>query len=175
MQSRRRFASRVQTGLRDVDGVSLIGDAPGCSGSYWFLMLRFDTSKLGCDSQEFAAALLEEGIGGVYGGYPFFPTDQPWHQDAVVFGKSGLPWSALAGQPRPRYFELPNAHQANRQIVRVDVYESLGDWRGEGFGDCRQETRSVLQSIHTANCDNGCRPSRSPHWLRVVSLRPERR
>ncbi len=127
IRARRTFASLVETGLHSVDGVSLIGDAPDSLGSYWFLMIRFDTSKLGCDSQEFATALMEEGIEGVSAGYPFFPTDQPWHRDAVVFGKSGLPWSALAGQPKPRQFELPNAHQANRQIVRVDVHESLGD------------------------------------------------
>jgi perosamine synthetase len=124
--ARRAFVSLVETGLQEVDSVSLIGDAPNCAGSYWFLMLRLDTSKLSCDSQEFARALLEEGIGGVSAGYPFFPTDQPWHQDAVVFGKSGLPWSAVGAQPKPQHFELPNAHQANRMIVRVDVYESLG-------------------------------------------------
>jgi dTDP-4-amino-4,6-dideoxygalactose transaminase len=90
-------------------------------------MIRLDTSKLVCDSQEFARALEEEGIGGVYAGYPFFPTDQPWHRDAVVFGKSGLPWSALTGHPKPQNFELPNAHQATREIVRVDVHESLRD------------------------------------------------
>jgi hypothetical protein len=36
-----------------------------------------------------------------------------------------LPWSALTGHPRPQHFELPNAHQATREIVRVDVHESL--------------------------------------------------
>ena len=125
--ARRTFASLVEAGLNEVDGVSLVGDPPDCLSSYWFLMIRLDTSKLVCDSLEFARALEEEGIGGVYAGYPFFPTDQPWHRDAVVFGKSGLPWSALAGHPRPRHFELPNAHQATRGIVRVDVHESLGD------------------------------------------------
>jgi len=127
IRARRTFASLVETGLQAVDGVSLIGDAPGSLGSYWFLMIRLDTSKLGCDSEEFATALMEEGIDGVSAGYPFFPTDQPWHRDAVMLGKSGLPWSALAGQPKPRQFEVPNAHHANRQIVRVDVHESLGD------------------------------------------------
>src|SRR4029077_8324637 len=92
IRARRAFASFVETALQGVDGVSLIRDAPDASGSYWFLMIRLDTSKLRCDSQEFATALLEEGIGGVFAGYPFFPTDQPWHRDAVVFGKSGLPW-----------------------------------------------------------------------------------
>jgi dTDP-4-amino-4,6-dideoxygalactose transaminase len=127
IRARRIFASLVETGLREVDGVSVIGDAPKSSGSYWFLMIRLDTPKLGCDSQEFAAALLEEGIDGVFAGYPFFPTDQPWHREAVVFGKSGLPWSALAAQPEPRHFELSNAHQASRQIVRIEVHESLED------------------------------------------------
>jgi perosamine synthetase len=127
IRARRSFASLIASGLQEVDGASLIGDAPGCSGSYWFLMIRLNTSKLGCDSQEFATALLEEGIEGVYAGYPFVPTDQPWHRDAVVFGKSGLPWSALAGRPQPQHFELPNAHEANQQIVRVDVHESLKD------------------------------------------------
>jgi len=125
IRARRTFVSSVETGLHEVDGVSLVGDPPDCSGSYWFLMIRLETSKLDCDSQEFAAALLEEGIDGVYAGYPFFPTDQPWHRDAVVFGKSSLPWSALTGHPRPQHFELPNAHQATREIVRVDVHESL--------------------------------------------------
>jgi perosamine synthetase len=125
--ARRAFASLVETGLQEVDGVSLVGDAPECSGSYWFLMIRLDTSKFGCDSQEFATALLEEGIGGVFAGYPYFPTDQPWHRDAVIFGKSGLPWSALSEHAKPQHFALPNAHEANREIVRVDVHESLRD------------------------------------------------
>jgi perosamine synthetase len=127
IQRRRTFVSLVETGLHEVDGVSLVGDPPGCRGSYWFLTIRLDASKLVCDSQEFARALEEEGIGGVFAGYPHFPTDQPWHRDAVVFGKSGLPWSALTGYPKPQHFELPNAHQATREIVRVDVHESLGE------------------------------------------------
>jgi perosamine synthetase len=127
LQARRSFAARVESGLRDLEGVSLIGDAPGCSGSYWLLMLLLDNLRLSCDSQELATALVEEGIGGVSAGYPFFPTDYPWHRDAVVFGKSGFPWSLLPGEPKPRRFELPNAHEVSRQIVRLDIHESLGD------------------------------------------------
>jgi perosamine synthetase len=137
VRARRSFASLVEAGLQEVDGASLIGDPPDCSGSYWFLMIRLDTSKIVCDSQEFAKALEQEGIGGVFAGYPFFPTDQPWHRDAVVFGKSGLPWSALTGHPRPQDFELPNAHQATREIVRVDVHESLG------YGEARDLVTAV--------------------------------
>lgn len=125
LNARRKFAGLVASGLKEVKGVSFVGDAPSCSGSYWFLCLFIDREDLNCNSDEFAGALELEGIGGVQAGYPFIPTDQPWHRDAVVFGTSGMPWS-LRQQPHPQLFELPNAHAANQAIVRVDVHESLG-------------------------------------------------
>lgn len=126
IKARRAFASAVADGLRSIEGVSLIGDPANGENSYWFMVLRFDRTKLHCDPGQFAAALSEEGIGGVSPGYPFYPTEQPWHRDAVVFGTSGLPWSALPGAPAPCKFQLTNAHDVNREIVRVDVHESLG-------------------------------------------------
>jgi dTDP-4-amino-4,6-dideoxygalactose transaminase len=125
LRARRNFAALVARGVKDVKGVSLVGDAPDCSGAYWFLALFVDRTDLNCNSQQFAAALELEGIGGVQAGYPFIPTDQPWHRDAVVFGRSGMPWS-LRQQLRPQHFELPNAHEANQAIVRVDLHEALG-------------------------------------------------
>jgi dTDP-4-amino-4,6-dideoxygalactose transaminase len=124
IEARRHFASLVKAGLHGEDGVSLIDALPECLTSPWFLMVRLDTSKLRCNSEQFAAALLSEGIDGVQAGYPFYPTDQSWHRDAVVFGTSGLPWSMV--QQKPRHFELPNAHQAVNTTVRVDVHEALG-------------------------------------------------
>jgi dTDP-4-amino-4,6-dideoxygalactose transaminase len=124
VRSRRAFAALVEAGLKGVDGVSLIGDQPDCQGSYLFLMLRLDRSKLRCDSQEFASALAEEGIDDVAAGYPVFPTDQPWHSEGMVFGASGLPWSMR--QSKPQRFELANVRQAHQAIVRVHIHESLG-------------------------------------------------
>ena len=95
--ARRTFASLVETGLARGGWRIAYRRSAWMSGSYLFLMIRFDTSKLGCDCQGFAKALLEEGIDDVFAGYPIFPTDQPWHRNAVVFGNSGLPWSALPG------------------------------------------------------------------------------
>jgi perosamine synthetase len=124
IKARRDFASLVETGLQGVEGVSLIGDPPDCLSSYWYLMVRLDTSELRCNSQVFASALLKEGIDGVNAGYSVYPTDQPWHRHALAFGKSGLPWSFK--QSKPQDFELPNAHEANRAIVRIDIHEALG-------------------------------------------------
>jgi perosamine synthetase len=124
IEARRRFVSFVETGLQGIDGVSVIGEAPDCRCSYLFMMLRLDLAKLRCDPGEFSSALGIEGIGGVVAGYSVYPSDQPWHRDAAVFGTSGLPWSL--SQQKPRRYELPNAREANRSIVCVDVHESLG-------------------------------------------------
>jgi dTDP-4-amino-4,6-dideoxygalactose transaminase len=140
-------------------GVSLVGDAPGCEGAYWFLSLFVDSAELNCDSQQFGAALELEGISGVQPGYPFFPTDQPWHRDAVVFGKSGMPWSLRQGA-RPQHFELPNAHAANREIVRVDVHESLGP----------REARDLVMAIRKVVRHYGL-PTQSLHRTQPVQSR----
>lgn len=120
---RRAFVSRVADGLKTTKGVSVIGDPPGCVSSFWYLMMRVDQTVLRCDSQEFACALVQEGIEGAGVRHSVYPTDQSWYRNAAVFGKSRLPWSI--NQIRPRVFELPNAHQANRTTVYVDVHESL--------------------------------------------------
>ncbi|THD77679.1 MAG: hypothetical protein E7812_13030 [Phenylobacterium sp.] len=124
LEARRRFAGLVAQGLKDVEGVRLVADGPETVGAYWFLCLQLDEARLSCDGPQFAAALELEGIGGVSAGYPFFPTDHPWYRDAIVFGKSGLPWSLR--QEKPKRYDIPNAHAANRRIVRVDVHEQLG-------------------------------------------------
>jgi perosamine synthetase len=121
---RRSFAALVQAGLSEVAGVELIGDPPGCESSYWFLMVRIDPAIVSCDSHVFTIALMAEGIEGVHAGLSVYPTDQPWHRNAAVFGKSGLPWSLI--QERPRQYALPNAHEANARMVRIEIHESLG-------------------------------------------------
>jgi perosamine synthetase len=123
VQHRRNFAALVQAGLMEAAGVELIGDPPGCESSYWFLMVRLDPFIVGCNSQVFASALMEEGIDGVHAGLSVYPTDQPWHRNAAVFGKSGLPWSLI--QERPRQYELANAHEANARMIRIEIHESL--------------------------------------------------
>ena len=121
---RRRFAGSVAQGMAGIRGVSLVPEPAGCRSSPWFLVLLLGDS-VRCDSAQFAAALTAEGVDGVWPGYSFHPTDWPWHQDAVVYGASRLPWS-LAGAV-PRRFELPNAHAANKRVVRVEVHENLGE------------------------------------------------
>lgn len=129
IEARRSFAARVFEGLEGVAGVTQVGTREACLNSPWFLMLRLDAAQLACNAAEFAVALEREGIGGTQAGYPFYPTDQHWYRERIVYGASGMPWS-LAGDDGasavPRHVDLPNAHEANAAIVRVDVHESLG-------------------------------------------------
>jgi dTDP-4-amino-4,6-dideoxygalactose transaminase len=121
IEARRAFATLVEIGLRDVDGVSVIREPHGCLGSYLFLTLRFNAKKIGGDHYSFAKALQAEGIGGVEPGY-VFPTDQPWYRNSSLVRQSGKAASDTKRTP----FALPNARQLNREIVRVDIHESLG-------------------------------------------------
>lgn len=123
VEARRAFASLVRDGLEGNGAVSVTGVLPDTSPSPWFLMLRLELGALRIDSAGFASALRAEGIDGVHAGYPFYPTDQPWHRDAAVFGCSGLPWAM--SNSKPRTFQLPNAYAANQSIVRIDVHEQL--------------------------------------------------
>jgi perosamine synthetase len=135
VQHRRKFAALVDGGLKNIQGVQLIGDPPGCESSYWYLMVRLDPAIVSWNAEDFAKALVSEGIEGVYAGYSVYPTDQFWHRKAAVFGRSGLPWSL--NQQRPREYQLPNAHEANRRMVRIEIHESLG----------QKEARDIIAAI----------------------------
>ncbi|MEJ8572835.1 DegT/DnrJ/EryC1/StrS family aminotransferase [Microbaculum marinum] len=124
LDRRRNFAQVVRVGLADCESVEFVAAPAETESAYWFLMLRVRPERLSCTVAEFAAALALEGIGGVNAGYPFYPTDSPWHRDANVFGESGFPWSLH--QEKPRHYQLPNAHAANARILRVEVHEDLG-------------------------------------------------
>lgn len=124
IEARRAFVAAVEEQLKGVDGLSIVAPPKDSLGSYWFLLVRLDFSKLRCTALEFCHALDSEGIEGVQNGYPFFPSDHPWYRKAIVYGSSGFPWSIV--QQKPECFELPNAHAANSKMVRVDVHEQLG-------------------------------------------------
>jgi dTDP-4-amino-4,6-dideoxygalactose transaminase len=124
LAARRRFAALVEQGLKALGTVSLLPAPPGAESAYLFLLLKLDLANLRCDSQVFARALELEGISGAYAGYPVYPTDQPWYRDGCVFGDSGLPWSLV--QRKPKLYDLPNARQSNRTLVRIDIHEGLG-------------------------------------------------
>jgi len=124
IKGRRAFAAQVIAGLQDAEGLEIIGEPEHCASSFWYLMIRFDPAIVRCTAQDFASGLVKEGIEGVAAGYSVYPTDQAWHRQAAVFGNSGLPWSL--NQETPKAYPLPNAHEINARMVRIEIHESLG-------------------------------------------------
>lgn len=137
--ARRAFAAMIDAGLEGVDEVSVIGDPPYGRSSYHFVMLRVDVDRLRCTIEEFVTGLIDDGIVAV-GTYHRFPTDGPWYRNAAVFGASGLPWSARLETPTPQHFDIPNARDMTRTLLRVDLYEGMGP----------PEARDVVAAIKKA-------------------------
>lgn len=124
IEARRAFAKRVQAGIERVEGIRVIGDPSWGESSYLYLLFRLDPSKLRCDSLGFAQALTNEGIEGAHPGLSIYPTEQSWNRNRATFGEGGPPWSLHGGAVEAT--GLPNAHEANRLTVRLEIHEGLG-------------------------------------------------
>jgi len=138
---------RSEAGLQKVDGVSLIGEAPDTRNSPWFLILRLDRSRVRCNAgRSSRRALIEEGIDGVQPGYPFYPTDQPWHRGHRRVRHQSLAMvDGLTGD-KPRFSCSRTAHAANAAIVRVDVHEGLKSGEARDLVSANRQDHRVLQS-----------------------------
>lgn len=123
---RRAFARALEEAVTPIPGISMLGDKQESHGAYWFALLVIDPELFGARAREVVAALAAEGIEGVHDGYPFFPTDLPWQVDAVAFGDSKIPWALAQRDEGARRFDLPNAHAANKSMVRIEIHEELG-------------------------------------------------
>jgi len=119
IDNRRRFASLVASSAVDARGIQVLGDSVDSEGSYWFLLVKLNTSQLRCTTKDFAKALSLEGIDGVSAGYSSFPTDHAWHESI---------------RSSPNKFDLPNARSASGSLVRIDVHEFLGNTEAVDLG-----------------------------------------
>lgn len=122
IERRRQLAQQIAEGCVGLRGVRLVGDPPGCRGSYWFIFLHFDASAYRVDKQTFVRALAAEGL-PFEGTYLFVPTRQPWCREGRVFGDS-LPWSAagMSSETPP----LPNVAATDRSHFRLPMHEGWG-------------------------------------------------
>lgn len=123
--ARRAFSLSAIGQMQHAPGVTAIGDPNFGQSSFWFMLLRIDDKILDCDGVKFAAALAEEGIGGVSVGYPFYPALQTWYTDCNFFAKDNTLSVRQQAQDRLISRSLDTALASNSKLVRVDVHESL--------------------------------------------------
>lgn len=93
---RHELGERLTEGIRDLPGIQIHKITEGGWSSYWFYMLRVDESQLNCTRDEFASALVAEGITASAGYIP-----QPVYMQDIFQKKQ-----AYIGSHYP--FELSN-------------------------------------------------------------------
>lgn len=59
---RRKWAEKLNEGIKDVKGISLPNPTDKCNPSWWFYMLRVEPEVLGVSADTFAEALRAEGL-----------------------------------------------------------------------------------------------------------------
>ncbi len=126
VQRRRAIAQRIEKGCETLRGVTMLGDPPGCEGSYWFILFRFDAGAFTVSKRAFIGALTAEGLPFELT-YRYVPTRQPWAvaQRAFGDGRTGLPWSAVESPcPAP---PLPNTDAADASLFRISIHEGWGE------------------------------------------------
>ncbi|MDD2485967.1 MAG: DegT/DnrJ/EryC1/StrS family aminotransferase [bacterium] len=63
VERRRWWGTELSSRLHDLEGITLPQPTSGCDPTWWFYMLRVKPEKLGCNADEYAAALKAEGLG----------------------------------------------------------------------------------------------------------------
>jgi perosamine synthetase len=124
---RRQFAAALAVACRSLKAVQVVLPPDDCAGSFWFLFLRLDPSKLRVDKQTFVQAAAAEGI-PFDTSYLHTPAIADWCRQHRVFGTGGFPWTSpqYHGDPDAVY-ALPNALAADAGHFRLVMHEGCGD------------------------------------------------
>jgi len=134
IRRRRELARMLDEGCAErLGAVRMLGDPPGCEGSYWFVFFRLDLAAVRVDVAAFAEALGAEGI-PASPSYAAVPVRQDWYRDRAVFGNSGLPWtSPLYGGDRDREYPLPNIEATLACHFHVTFHEGCSEREVDDF------------------------------------------
>jgi dTDP-4-amino-4,6-dideoxygalactose transaminase len=134
IRRRRELARTIQDGCAQrLRAVRMLGDPPGCEGSYWFVFFRVDLAAVGLDIDAFARALSAEGI-PASPSYAAVPVWQDWYRGRAVFGTSGLPWtSPLYHGERDRDYPLPNIEVTTACHFHVTFHEGCSQREVDDF------------------------------------------
>jgi dTDP-4-amino-4,6-dideoxygalactose transaminase len=125
---RQIIAGKLGEGINDLPTVSLPPLIPGAEAVYWFLRLRFHAEAATCDKEEYARALIAEGLPVNASYRAALPHTQSWFTERRVFGAPGYPWSSAEykGDPQ-RTFPCPNAHAVMEMHFNLHIHENWGE------------------------------------------------
>lgn len=128
--NRRRqiIASKLGEGVDDLATVSLPPIIEGAEPVYWFLRMRFHADQATCNKDEYAQALIAEGLPVNPSYRAALPHTQSWFAERRVFGTPGYPWSSPDYKgDRQRTFPCPNAHATMDSHFNLQIHENWGE------------------------------------------------
>jgi dTDP-4-amino-4,6-dideoxygalactose transaminase len=130
---RQIIVSKLDEGLDDLPTVSLPPLIAGAEAVYWFLRLRFHAERATCSKEEYAQALVAEGLPVNASYRAALPHTQSWFVERRVFGTPGYPWSSPDYHgDATRTFACPNAHAVMETHFNLHFHEN---WSEEDVSD----------------------------------------
>ncbi len=137
--------NRLTELISDLPGITPAVVREGNVHTYWYYPLLIDQERLGCTTDEFAAALRATGIpaGAHYIGQPIFMYDLL--REKRVYGTSNYPWSLQPRGQEVRYEqgECPQTEAALDDLIVLHVYEWYGEKEVE---DMAAGIRAVVEA-----------------------------
>jgi dTDP-4-amino-4,6-dideoxygalactose transaminase len=130
---RQIIVSKLDEGLDDLPTGSLPPLIAGAEAVYWFLRLRFHAERATCSKEEYAQALVAEGLPVNASYRAALPHTQSWFVERRVFGTPGYPWSSPDYHgDATRTFACPNAHAVMETHFNLHFHEN---WSEEDVSD----------------------------------------
>lgn len=138
----RKYALVLREGLKDLPGVAVPQETRGAEAVYWFYLPRLRLDKLACTRDEFAKAVVAEGVQCGAGYIPEVVYMNPYLGKHQAFGASGLPWNRNKGN-EVQY--KPGDCPVAEAIVNDCVYLPVSDRLTEQ--DAR-DTVAAVRKVH---------------------------
>ncbi len=128
-ERRTTLGNRIQAGLQDLPGLSIMQIPEGSTCTYWFYMFRLNEEQLTCSREQFCEALTAEGIPNRMGYIPDVVYMQPMFQSKQAYLNSHFPFE-LSNVSYERGL-CPNAEAILNTAVQVPINEFYSDQDAE--------------------------------------------
>ena len=130
VERRREVVGALEAGIADMglESVTVMQPIPGAVPSYWWLPVRVNSERLGCDRDTFVQALAAEGVPATDIGWGLMPHRMEWFRQRRVFGTSRYPWASPDYRgDGDREFPCPNADAVMKNHMKLPVHDGWGE------------------------------------------------
>lgn len=124
-QRRNELGSKLNIGLQDLNGLSVMAIPADSTCTYWFYMFRLNEEELTCSREQFCEALSAEGITNRMGYIPDVVYMQPMFQNKQAYLGSQFPFDL--SEVSYAKGTCPQAEAILQSAVQVPISEFFTD------------------------------------------------